>query len=165
MITLLFLELLQNISAAGKNDPKARPRSDCNDTIFPLFWKLIFDVIAKLVNQTVNKMNQSNNLIEEEQKSCTKRLCIHTDDKTNFRCVKCHRSVHYQCSELLGYMIQQLVSSRHRKFQCCNCVDVSDAISSELSSSKTEINNEVIKRLKNEIQSCENNQHFSPSQR
>ena len=63
-----------------------------------------------------------------EYQSCTSRKCFFDRTENNtptLKCWKCHRKVHYVCSDLPVYQIQLCLIIPTRRFQCMNCVSIS----------------------------------------
>lgn len=68
--------------------------------------------------------------------------------------IKCRRLVHYYCTKLPVYMIQQLLRSKHERCQCVNCVKITEGLHQKFEA--TTRKNENIIKLTNEIKCCEN---------
>ena len=70
--------------------------------------------------------NATNNIIEERK--CTLSACQIESDEHNLQCVKCKRKVHYKCTLLPLYQLQQFLNfgTNYRKYTCSNCVEIRD---------------------------------------
>ena len=81
--------------------------------------------------------------------------CIFKDESSKdiaLQCRKCHRAVHYQCSQLPAHQIQLCLSFKERRYQCPNCIKVSQQVLDELELSRRdtiEINNKTNKKVNN----------------
>ena len=60
----------------------------------------------------------------DEATSCTTSACVADDDTYKFKCIECHRLVHYRCTRLPAYQVYLFTITGYRKFKCANCVDV-----------------------------------------
>ena len=63
---------------------------------------------------------------------------------------KCHRAVHYKCSQLPGYQIQLCLSFKKRRYQCSDCTKVSQKVLEELELSRKdtiEVNDDTKKKV------------------
>ena len=94
---------------------------------------------------------------------CSPQRCIFKDESSKdvaLQCRKCHRSVHYQCSQLPAYQIQLCLSFKERRYQCPNCIKVSQQVLEELELSRRdtiEINDNTNKKVNNTNNNIENN--------
>jgi len=64
-------------------------------------------------------------VINDERK-CTINACQINSDNHNLECAKCKRKVHYNCTLLPIYQLQQFLSfgCSYRKYICVNCVKI-----------------------------------------
>lgn len=102
-------------------------------------------------------MNKSNENLHQEPISkgvplCTSLECISDGSNDVLKCAKCRKSYHYKCTQLPPYMIQQIILRKHERYQCINCVNVTEILSKTLLLEKLD----EVHRLKNEIRCCEN---------
>ena len=103
--------------------------------------------MAELLKTKINKKSQK---IHE----CSTQRCIFKDESSKdvaLQCRKCHRAVHYQCSQLPAYQIQLFLSFKERRYQCPKCIRVSQQVLEELELSRgtIEINDNTNKKLNN----------------
>ena len=64
--------------------------------------------------------------ITSDKRKCTINTCeIDTGDH-NLQCIKCKRKVHYKCTLLPIYQLQQFLSfgNSYRKYTCVNCIKI-----------------------------------------
>ena len=65
-----------------------------------------------------------------DHNTCSSSKCVDVKDNDKFKltCSDCKRSVHYKCTKLPVYHIQQLLdvikTRKGNKFKCVNCVDI-----------------------------------------
>ena len=59
---------------------------------------------------------------------CKPNSCILDEDQYKFECCECHRHVHYRCTQLPSYQIQQFLISGYRRYKCISCVDTAKYI-------------------------------------
>jgi len=104
-------------------------------------------------NITSNNLSSSE-LNHDESILCTQSKCVGDIDVSVIKCIKCRRLVHYTCTELPMYMIQQIIRSKHERYQCVNCVRITQELSQAFVSS-TRKDKDIIK-LNKEIKCCEN---------
>ena len=91
---------------------------------------------SKMAETKIKKINTKT----FEYHKCSPQKCIFEDERCKdvaLQCRKCHRHVHYQCSQLPAYQIQLCLLFKERRYQCQNCIKVSAQILEEL-----EISNE-----------------------
>ena len=64
-------------------------------------------------------------IINDERK-CTINACQIDSGNHNLQCMKCKRKVHYKCTLLPLYQLQQFLSfgNSYRKYTCVNCIKV-----------------------------------------
>ena len=70
---------------------------------------------------------------------CSPQRCVFNKEISKdvaLQCRKCHRFVHYRCSQLPAYQIQLCLSFKERRFQCPNCIKVSQHVLQELEVSR-----------------------------
>ena len=75
--------------------------------------------------------NGTNNLkqhFQDNTEKCTIAACVSSADQHHLQCLKCKRKVHYQCTLLPLYQIQQYLTfgSNYRTFTCRNCVIIQE---------------------------------------
>ena len=94
-----------------------------------------------------------NNKISQKLQECSPQKCFFKDESSKdvaLQCRKCHRAVHYKCSRLPSYQIQLCLSFEERRYQCPNCIKVSQQVLEELELSRkdtTEINDNSKKKV------------------
>ena len=59
---------------------------------------------------------------EEEIPLCTPSNCPPDEDQYKLKCNNCQRLVHYKCTELPLYQLNQFLTRGYRNFICVNCV-------------------------------------------
>ena len=66
----------------------------------------------------------------EEQTKCSANECIIDSNAQRLHCHKCKRKVHYRCTLLPLYQLQQFLNfgSSYRKYICVNCVEMQENI-------------------------------------
>ena len=82
------------------------------------------------------EINESNIQSNDGPEICTINECTKNLDHHSLQCLKCQRKVHYQCTLLPLYQIQQIINFgvNYRKFTCRNCVTIQDDLREILSS-------------------------------
>ena len=60
----------------------------------------------------------------EETLVCTPASCIQDNDKFKVECKECKRLVHYRCTRLPLYQLQQFLTKNYRQYICENCIVV-----------------------------------------
>ena len=62
----------------------------------------------------------------DKMKECTPTACTEDLNQRNLQCDKCKRKVHYKCTRLPLYQLQQYVTfgNNYRKYNCENCVEI-----------------------------------------
>ena len=60
---------------------------------------------------------------------CTPTGCLSDDDQYKLECRQCKRLVHYKCTRLPHYQIQQFMTNGYRKYVCENCTEVQPYLS------------------------------------
>ena len=60
----------------------------------------------------------------EEPSLGTLSACISDEDIYKMKCNECQRLVHYKCTSLPTYQLQQFLTKGYRNFVCVNCVEV-----------------------------------------
>ena len=60
----------------------------------------------------------------EEPSLCTLSACISDEDIYKMKCNECQRLVHYKCTRLPTYQLQQFLTKGYRNFVCVKCVEV-----------------------------------------
>ena len=81
---------------------------------------------------------------------CKPDMCTKDDNQYKLECATCLRLVHYKCTQLPLYQIQQFLTKNYRRFICVNCVEVPDYLMEIVP------DNEEISQLKTEITRYEN---------
>ena len=77
--------------------------------------------------------------ISKNTDKCSLQKCVFSnegDKDETLQCRKCHRFVHYGCSQLSAYQIQLCLSFKARSYQCQNCIKVSQNVHDALERSK-----------------------------
>lgn len=106
-------------------------------------------------------MGDENNLLqtqlENEPKKCTITACTDSTDQHSLQCLKCKRKVHYQCTLLPLYQLQQYLTfgSNYKKFTCKNCVIIQEDLR-EIISTKPNVKACQIETLNFELESQKN---------
>jgi len=114
---------------------------------------------SKMAELIKTKINRKSPKFHE----CSPQRCIFKDESSKdvaLQCRKCHRAVHYQCSQLPAYQIQLCLSFKERCYQCPNCIKVSQQVLEELGLSRRdtiEINDNTKKKVNNTNNNIENN--------
>ena len=62
---------------------------------------------------------------DHEESHWTSQKCKDDENQHLLVCANCKRSVHYRCTRLPLYQIEQFVSKKVRKYTCVNCVKIS----------------------------------------
>ena len=119
----------------------------------------------------------------EEERKCTINSCENNLKQHCLICQKCKRKVHYKCTLLPLYQLQQYVNfgTDYRKFTCVNCIEIqSDLVEiiSEQSNSEEELKQELekqrqliksyeneLKKLKDALKLYENDDVNNPSKK
>ena len=60
---------------------------------------------------------------EEEIPLCTPSNCPPDEDQYKLKCNNCQRVVHYKCTELPLYQLNQFLTRGYRNFICVNCIE------------------------------------------
>ena len=105
--------------------------------------------------QMEEKIEENHEKITTTRDICTLSKCIINEEMTSkdtLTCRKCHRDVHYNCSQLPVYQIQVCLMFKTRSFQCQNCVQISQKLIERVKLCRT---NEI-EGLQKEIKACEN---------
>jgi len=102
--------------------------------------------MAELIKTKINKKSPKFH-------ECSPQRCFFKDESSRdvaLQCRKCHRAVHYKCSRLPSYQIQLCLSFKERRYQCPNCIKVSQQVLEELELSRKdtiEINDSPKKKV------------------
>ena len=71
-----------------------------------------------------SKYNESISTTEiklTDRESCTETRCSENGDKFKISCSSCSRWIHYRCTRLPAYHVQNLVKNGAKEFVCINC--------------------------------------------
>ena len=71
------------------------------------------------------EISQKEGKDDHEDSHCTSQKCKADESQHFLVCANCKRSVHYRCTRLPLYQIEQFVSKKVRKYTCVNCVKIS----------------------------------------
>jgi len=96
------------------------------------------------------KIDENDQELPLENEVCTPTKCIireETIPKDTLTCRKCHRDVHYNCSQLPIYQIQICLTFKSRSFQCQSCVKISPELMERVETCR----NTKIEELQKEI--------------
>ena len=111
-------------------------------------------------------MDKNNDKIHQKQpfeeanqnQTCTLTSCTDDDDQNRLKCRKCHRLVHYECTQLPLYQLQIFVNTYNEQYLCHNCVRITRTLRSKIGENsyhmmqkEIEKKDGVIKKLKNEL--------------
>ena len=117
--------------------------------------------MAELLKTKINKKSPKFH-------ECSPQRCIFKDESSRdvaLQCRKCHRAVHYRCSKLPAYQIQLCLSFKEQRYQCPNCIRVSQQVLEELELSRDTIvindnaNKKVNNTEKNKVNTKNENKH------
>ena len=93
-----------------------------------------------------------------QHQTCSLTSCADDDDQNRLECRKCHRLVHYECTQLPLYQLQIYVNTYNEQYQCHNCVRITKTLRSKIGENsyhmmqkEIEKKDGVIKKLKNEL--------------
>eukprot|EP00111_Clytia_hemisphaerica_P021761 TCONS_00063988-protein len=103
----------------------------------------------------VEKIQENNQKSPSINDFCSLSKCIINEEnalKDTLQCRKCHRLVHYLCTELPLYQIQICLSYKSRSFQCQNYTKIVPQVMERYNSNESS----KIEGFKNEIKACEN---------
>ena len=78
-----------------------------------------------------------------DQIKCDEANCIQDEDIYKLECGMCSRLVHYRCTKLPPFQVQNFLIKGYRKYICINCVDVQKYISDAMPCSKQDINDQT----------------------
>ena len=112
--------------------------------------------MAELIKTKINKKSPKFH-------KCSPQRCFFKDESSKdvtLQCRKCHRAVHYKCSRLPSYQIQLCLSFKERRYQCPNCIKVSQQVLEELKVSRRdtiEINDNPKKKVNTINNNIDNN--------
>ena len=65
-------------------------------------------------------------LSNSDEIKCTQTICLVDENKHKLECAECKRLVHYGCTLLPLYQLQQFLVKGYRKYVCSNCIVVPD---------------------------------------
>ena len=70
---------------------------------------------------------------------CTQSNCILSgEEERTIKCVECSRSLHWKCTGLPAYRIQQCVTRTTETFVCINCTEIDNNVRTEMMTSVSE---------------------------
>lgn len=111
-------------------------------------------------------MDKNNDKIHQKQpfeeanqnQTCSLTSCADDDDQNRLKCRKCHRLVHYECTQLPLYQLQIFVNTYNEQYLCHNCVRITKTLRSKVGENsyhmmqkEIEKKDGVIKKLNNEL--------------